>query len=141
MRGDDPNAAHMFSYISPEQRVPADHPLRPIRHMTDEALRGLSRRFAQMYSTTGRPSIAPEKAAAGVAAADALLDPQRTAAHGTATTVERPNRLELGNRDELLRTPRASSRSRPPAAAEAREVSWSKSLRTNRSCSLENSRP
>jgi len=61
MRGDDPNAAHMFSYISPEQRVPADHPLRPIRQMTDEALRGLSRRFAGMYSTTGRPSIAPEK--------------------------------------------------------------------------------
>ena len=37
MRGDDPNAAHMFSYISPEQRVPADHPLRPLRQMTDEA--------------------------------------------------------------------------------------------------------
>ena len=34
MRGDDPNAAHMFSYISPEQRVPADHPLRPIRQLT-----------------------------------------------------------------------------------------------------------
>ena len=51
----------MFSYISPEQRVPADHPLRPIRQMTDEALGRLSRRFARMYSTTGRPSIAPEK--------------------------------------------------------------------------------
>lgn len=61
MRGDDPQSAHMFSYISPEQRVPADHPLRPIRRMTDEALRGLSRRFTRMYATTGRPSIAPEK--------------------------------------------------------------------------------
>jgi transposase len=61
MRGDDPQAAHLFSYISPEQRVPADHPLRPIRQMTDAALHALSRRFARMYSTTGRPSIAPEK--------------------------------------------------------------------------------
>jgi transposase len=60
MRGDDPKAAHIFSYISPEQRVPADHPLRPIRQMTDDALRGLSRRFARMYAPTGRPSIAPE---------------------------------------------------------------------------------
>lgn len=61
MRGDDPQAAHMFSYLSPEQRVPADHPLRPIRQLTDEALRALSGRFAQMYARTGRPSIAPEK--------------------------------------------------------------------------------
>jgi transposase len=51
----------MFSYISPEQRVPADHPLRVIREMTDEALRGLSAEFATLYSPLGRPSIAPEK--------------------------------------------------------------------------------
>jgi len=51
----------MFSYVSPEQRIPANHPLRPIREMTDEVLRQLSRRFAGLYAKTGRPSIAPEK--------------------------------------------------------------------------------
>jgi transposase len=51
----------MFSYISPEQRVPAEHPLRVIRRMTDEALGGLSAEFARLYSPMGRPSIAPEK--------------------------------------------------------------------------------
>jgi transposase len=51
----------MFSYLSPEQRVPSDHPLRPIREITDRALKGLSRTFNKIYSATGRPSIAPEK--------------------------------------------------------------------------------
>jgi transposase len=51
----------MFSYVSPERRIPADHPLRPIREMTDDVLRQLSRRFAALYAKTGRPSIAPEK--------------------------------------------------------------------------------
>ena len=60
MRGDDEQSGHLFSYLSPEQRVPADHPLRAIRHMTDEALRHLSRRFEAIYATTGRPSIPPE---------------------------------------------------------------------------------
>jgi transposase len=50
-----------FSYISPEQRVPQDHPLRSLRAMTDEALRGLQPRFNKLYSKTGRFSIAPEK--------------------------------------------------------------------------------
>jgi transposase len=51
----------MFSYVSPERRIPTTHPLRPIREMTDEVLRALSRRFARLYAKTGRPSIAPEK--------------------------------------------------------------------------------
>lgn len=51
----------MFSYVSLEERVPADHPVRVIRRMTDEALRELSPRFAALYSRLGRPSIAPEK--------------------------------------------------------------------------------
>jgi len=51
----------MYSYLSPEQRVPADHPLRPIRKMTDQVLTSLSRKFSAMYAATGRPSIAPEK--------------------------------------------------------------------------------
>ena len=44
-----------------ERRVPADHPLRPIRAMVDVALKGLSRSFGQIYPDWGRPSIAPEK--------------------------------------------------------------------------------
>jgi transposase len=61
MRGDDPKHEHMFSYVTPEQRVRADHPLRPIRRMTDAALARLSPRFDRLYSATGRPSIPPEK--------------------------------------------------------------------------------
>lgn len=51
----------MFSYLSPEQRVPATHPLRAIRQMCDEILGQLSGLFEQMYSQLGRPSIPPEK--------------------------------------------------------------------------------
>jgi transposase len=51
----------MFSYVSPEQRVPADHPLRPVREMADRALKALSPVFNQMYAAFGRPSMAPEK--------------------------------------------------------------------------------
>jgi transposase len=51
----------MFSYLSPEQRVPSDHPLRPIRVMVDQALKGLSPSFSRIYSAVGRPSIPPEK--------------------------------------------------------------------------------
>ena len=61
MRGKDTQQSAMFSYVSAEQRVPADHPLRPIRAMVDTALKGLSRSFARMYVDFGRPSIAPEK--------------------------------------------------------------------------------
>lgn len=61
MRGDDPRHDEMFSYVTPEARVRADHPLRPIRRMTDAALQRLSSRFDALYSTTGRPSIPPEK--------------------------------------------------------------------------------
>lgn len=51
----------MFSYVSPEERVPLEHPLRPIREMADLALKALSPVFNQMYAAFGRPSIAPEK--------------------------------------------------------------------------------
>jgi transposase len=61
MRGDDPRNESMFSYVTPETRVRPDHPLRPIRRMTDAALERLSPRFDRLYSTTGRPSIPPEK--------------------------------------------------------------------------------
>ena len=61
MRGDDNQQEGMFSYISPEQRVPADHPLRPVRKMVDEILKEMSPKFRKLYSDVGRPSIAPER--------------------------------------------------------------------------------
>lgn len=61
MRGPDIQQTAMFSYLSPEQRVPADHPLRGIRQITDTVLNDLSPLFAKMYSKIGRPSIPPEK--------------------------------------------------------------------------------
>jgi len=51
----------MFSYLSPEQRVPSDHPLRAVRQMADTILAQLSEVFSKMYSDIGRRSIAPEK--------------------------------------------------------------------------------
>jgi transposase len=60
MRGSDEQTKDMFSYLSPEQRVRHDHPLRAIRQMTDDVLRSLSPRFTKMYSDSGRPSIPPE---------------------------------------------------------------------------------
>jgi transposase len=50
----------MFSYVTLEQRVPQDHPLREIRRLTDVVLRSLSQEFDSLYSASGRPSIAPE---------------------------------------------------------------------------------
>src|SRR6202140_5439850 len=61
MRGTDQQQNHVFSYISPEQRVRKDHPLRPIRTMVDEILRQLSPQFQKMYAKVGRPSIPPEQ--------------------------------------------------------------------------------
>ncbi len=61
MRGQDTQQAALFSYISPEERVPADHPLRPIRSMVDKALHALSPRFQALYSPLGRPGIPPER--------------------------------------------------------------------------------
>lgn len=61
MRGaEDPQKA-MFSYVSPEHRVPAKHPLRAVRELVDVALRDMNVALAAMYSHTGRPSIPPER--------------------------------------------------------------------------------
>jgi transposase len=61
MRGDHSEPDDMFSYISPAQRVPKDHPLRAIRAMVDDVLRRLWPDFEKLYSHTGRPSIPPER--------------------------------------------------------------------------------
>src|ERR1700731_428922 len=60
MRGDERVQDGMFSYVSLEERVPLDHPLRAVRRLTDQVLRSLSGEFDQLYAATGRRSIAPE---------------------------------------------------------------------------------
>ena len=61
MRGGDERQGAMLSYRTMEERIPADHPLRPLRDMVDEALAALSPQFAVLYAPVGRPSIAPER--------------------------------------------------------------------------------
>lgn len=61
MRGDDPKAGALWSYRSPEQRVPADHPLRTVRAMTERALAELDPLFSRLYARGGRPSVPPEQ--------------------------------------------------------------------------------
>jgi len=60
MRGRDDRSEGFFSYVRLEDRVPADHPLRAIKALADEALGGLNKRFDGLYSGMGRPSIPPE---------------------------------------------------------------------------------
>ena len=61
MRGEDEQTGALFSYVSCEARVPADHPLRLIRAVVDEALDVLSVEFDRLYARVGRPGIAPER--------------------------------------------------------------------------------
>ena len=61
MRGDDPQHAAMFSYISPEERVPQEHPLRRIRALVDPVLKELCPQCDRLSSDPGRPSVAPEE--------------------------------------------------------------------------------
>ena len=61
MRGDDRQPDSMFSDVSPEQRVPSDHPLRAIRALVDGVLREMSPDFDRLYATVGRPSVPPER--------------------------------------------------------------------------------
>ena len=61
MRGEDQRAAGFFSYVSLEQRIPADHPLRPIRELVGKALGSLSPAFSKLFARDGRSSIPPER--------------------------------------------------------------------------------
>src|SRR5215216_232413 len=81
MRGDQEQQAGMYSYISPEQRVPADHPLRPLRKMTDEIFKQLSPRFDKLYASRAAVDRAGA-VAASVVAASALLGAQRADVDG-----------------------------------------------------------
>ncbi len=61
MRGPDIHQETLFSTVVPEQRVPKDHPMRPIREMVNEALAKLDEDFNALYAESGKPSIPPEK--------------------------------------------------------------------------------
>ncbi len=61
MRGEDRQQTKLFSYVSPEQRIPVRHPIRTIRQLVDRALRALSPQFDELYASGGRPSIPPEQ--------------------------------------------------------------------------------
>src|SRR5437588_401681 len=61
MRGEDLQQQELFSYGSLEERIPADHPLRPIRTMVDPALKNRGSRFDEIYGEDGRKSIPPER--------------------------------------------------------------------------------
>jgi transposase len=61
MRGDDQQQSGMFSYVSLEERVPQDHPLRRIQEMVNQILRGMAQDFDGLYAKTGRPSVPPER--------------------------------------------------------------------------------
>ena len=60
MRGRETASVTLFSYVCLEERVPSDHPLRPIRALADAVLAGLNARFEGLYSDLARPSIPPE---------------------------------------------------------------------------------
>jgi hypothetical protein len=70
----------MFSYVSTEQRIPIDHPIRTIRALTNEVLAALSADFKKMYSELGRPSIPPEKLLRAVA--DSVYDSKSATVDG-----------------------------------------------------------
>ncbi len=53
MRGKPIKQSTMLSLRTPEDRIPADHPLRRIKDMADAALAALSPTFEKMYSGMG----------------------------------------------------------------------------------------
>jgi transposase len=61
MRGQDEHQDDVFSYISPEERIPQDHPLRAIRPLADQILKEMSSQFGKLYAEHGRPSVPPER--------------------------------------------------------------------------------
>jgi transposase len=61
MRGKDDQQGSIFSYVSAEDRIPAEHPLRAVRRVVDEVLRAMSKDFDALYAESGRHSIAPER--------------------------------------------------------------------------------
>src|SRR4051812_34790331 len=84
MRGADERSGAMFSYVSLEDRVPGDHPLRAVRRITDRALARMSRQFDRIYVQFGQPLDSAQAALARAAVAGAVYDSQRTPANVAA---------------------------------------------------------
>lgn len=61
MRGNDTEQASLISYVSLEERIAQDHPLRKVRELVDGVLKSMDGEFTRMYSQVGRPSIPPER--------------------------------------------------------------------------------
>ena len=61
MRGLDQRSGSLFSYVDVEARVPKEHPLRRVRELTNGTLSKLYKKFEELYSKEGRPSIPPER--------------------------------------------------------------------------------
>ena len=61
MRGNDQKQVGIFSYVSLEERVPQEHPLRRIRSLVDQVFQAMNREFEALYAATGRPSVPPER--------------------------------------------------------------------------------
>ena len=61
MRGMDETSGSLFSYVDLEGRIPAQHPLRKIRQVVNDALASLDAEFEALYTDFGRPSIPPER--------------------------------------------------------------------------------
>src|ERR1700689_3314602 len=99
MRGPDHQQSAMFSYLSPEQRVPSDHPLRAVRQMADTVLTQLSQVFSKMYSDI-RPAVdSSGEIAACPTVASAVHGAQRAYVDGTVgiqPAVSVVRRLEHG---------------------------------------------
>src|SRR5215207_3204854 len=66
MRGEFRDQGGLFSYVDPESRIPADHPLRRVRTLVRAVLKDLSGSFSRLYSHEGRPSIPPEQLLSGL---------------------------------------------------------------------------
>jgi hypothetical protein len=60
MRGGDQRRDALFSYVRPDDRIPANHPIRAIRKIAHKALQALNQPFDALYSANGRPSIPPD---------------------------------------------------------------------------------
>src|SRR5207253_5783896 len=84
MRGRCRDQGGLFSYLSPEARVPAKHPLRQVRELVRAVLKDLSPSFGKLYSSAGRPSIPPDQLLERLAAPGVLRHPLGTPADGTA---------------------------------------------------------
>jgi hypothetical protein len=82
MRGSDQNQDDAFSYVSLEERVPADHPLPKIRALVDQVLKEMSPQFGKLYSEAGRPFDPAGAAAASIAIAGLLFGAERAVADG-----------------------------------------------------------